>query len=451
MSNSFRLKRGYNIRLKGDVGNTQLSPAKAECYAVKPTDFLSMVPKLTVKVNDRVKAGSPLFFNKLQPQSMVCSPVSGEVVAINRGERRRLEEIVIKTDQHIDYEHLDTASSSAEQIKSTLQKSGLWSFFVQRPYGIIVNPEETPQHIYISCFDSSPLANDLEHSLCSDVAEFKSGVEILKKLTTGKVRLGLNAKVSKSIFEGIDGVEYNRFEGAHPAGNVGVQISKISPLNKGEKVWTISPQAVVYIGRLFSKGIYDVSLNVKVAGTRAKDKGYIPTILGAQIKSLLTIDKPTGKTKMPNSRIISGNILTGQRVVEDGYLGSFHNLITSIPDGDYYKLLGWATPGISEFSVSRTFFGWMCPKRKYNLDTNTHGEERAFVMSGQYEKVLPMDILPVYLLKAILANDIDKMEQLGIYEVIEEDLALCEVICTSKIDVQNILREGINTMITEIG
>lgn len=451
MSNSFKLRRGYDIRLKGDVDTVQLSPAKAEFYAVKPTDFLSLIPKLAVKVNDKVKAGSPLFFNKLQPQSMVCSPVSGEVVAINRGERRRIEEIVIRADENIDYENFDTTSSSAEQIKSTLQKSGLWSFFVQRPYGIIVNPEETPQHIYVSCFDSSPLSNDLEHSLCDDIAEFKSGVEILKKLTSGKVRLGLNSKVSNSIFGGIDGVEYNSFGGAHPAGNVGVQISKVSPLNKGEKVWTISPQAVVYIGRLFSKGHYDVSLNVKVAGTRAKDKGYVSTILGAQIKSLVTVDTPSGKTKMPNSRIISGNILTGHSVVKDGYLGSFHNLITSIPDGDYYKMFGWATPGLTEFSVSRSFFGWICSKRKYDLDTNTHGEERAFVMSGQYEKVLPMDILPVYLLKAILANDIDKMEQLGIYEVIEEDLALCEVICTSKIDVQQILREGINTMITEIG
>ncbi len=449
MSKHFKLKRGLDIRLSG-VADTVLEECPApKTIALKPTDFSGLTPKLSVKVDAQVKAGDALFFDKYNPEILFTSPVSGIVKAINRGERRKILEIVVEADgkeEYLEYSKTDPSKLSPDEIKEQLLKSGLWPFIKQRPYGSLANPADSPKDIFISGFESSPLAPDYEFMYKDEKSAIQTGIDALSKLTAGSVNLGVSSKQSSGIFSSLKNVTVNTFDGPHPAGNVGIQIHHVSPLNKGEVVWTLSVQALVFIGRLFEQGKLDLKKTIVLNGSEVKAPKYYKTIQGAEISSIVS-----GKTKQEsNERIVSGNVLTGTKVNNDGYLGFFDHQITVIPEGDEYEFLGWATPGIDKFSATKTFFSSLFPKKEYVLNANMHGAERAFVLSGQYEDLLPMDILPVYLLKAILANDIDKMEQLGIYEVIEEDFALCEYACTSKIKVQDIIREGIDSMIKEM-
>ncbi|QZT39050.1 Na(+)-translocating NADH-quinone reductase subunit A [Halosquirtibacter xylanolyticus] len=450
MSNVIKLKKGLNIPLQGEAEKTMKKASPSQTYAIKPTDFPGLTPKLSVKEGATVKAGSPLFYDKSNPEVKFTSPVSGEVVAVVRGERRRILEVVVKADNEIVYEEFQKGSPSSlkrEEIKESLLTSGLWPMLKMRPYGIVARPADTPKDIFISCFDSAPLASDYEFVLAEEQKHFQVGIDALSKLTDGSVHLGLPADSSNKMFGAIQGVKTTKFSGPHPAGNVGVQIAHISPINKGDIYWTIAPQDVVNIGRLFEKGIYDAKRVIALTGSPLKSPEYVETLIGANISSVMqeSIDAE-------NNRIISGDVLTGTQVEIDGHMSFYSNQVTILPEGNYYEMFGWALPGLGKFSPSRTFFSWLGSKaRKFTMDTNFHGEERAFVVTGEYEKVLPMDILPVQLFKSILVNDIDKMEQLGIYEVIEEDIALCEYVCTSKIDIQKILRDGINTMIKELG
>jgi len=450
MSKHFKLKRGLDIRLKGAAETVLENASAPSTVALKPTDFPGLTPKLSAKVDAQVKAGDALFFDKYNPEIFFTSPVSGTVKAINRGERRKILEIVVEADgknEFASFTKADPLKLSKEEILGQLLNSGLWPFIKQRPYGTLAKPSDQPKNIFISGFESSPLAPDYEFIFKNDVSSIQTGINALSKLTEGSVYLGLSGKVSNSIFAGLKNVVANTFSGPHPAGNVGIQLHKVAPINKGEVVWTLSVQAVAYIGRLFEAGVVDLSKIIALTGSEVKAPKYYKTVHGAEIASIVK-----GKTKQEtNERIISGNVLTGKKVDTDSYLGFFAQQITVIPEGDHYEFMGWAAPGFGKFSASKTFFSSLLPKKEYTLDANLNGGERAFVMSGQYEKFLPMDILPVYLLKAILANDIDKMEQLGIYEVIEEDLALCEYACTSKIEVQDILRKGLETMVKEVG
>ncbi len=326
-----------------------------------------------------------------------------------------------------------------------LLSGGLWPFIKKRPYGIIASPDEKPISIYISTFDTAPLAPDYGFIMKDQLSTFQTGINALSKLTEGKINLGVKAN---SIFNSIKNVVINTFEGPHPAGNVGIQIHNTRPINKGEVIWTINVQDVLFIGRLFETGKVDFSRTIALTGSEVKEPKYYQTILGAPV-SFITDDKLI-KTDY-KQRIISGNVLTGTRVKPQMYLGFYDSQVTIIPEGDEYEFLGWANVGLNKFSTSKSFISSLFPKPEYVMNANMHGGERAFVLTGQYEKLVPMDLLPVHLLKAILVNDIDKMEQLGIYEVIEEDLALCEYACTSKIKVQDILRSGINVMIKELG
>jgi len=449
MPKVIKLKKGLDIPIKGEAANNLEHIDKPETFAIKPSDFLGLIPKLLVKVGDKVKAGTPLFFDKYQPEVQYVSPVSGEVEAVNRGERRRIMEVVIKADQEDlseDFLIGDPQDLSSEAIKAELLKSGLWPAIKMRPYGIVARPADQPKAIFISCFDSSPLAPDYDFIFDEESNAWRTGINAITKLTSGKVHLGLSVKKENKIFSETKGVEIQYFDGPHPAGNVGIQIHAISPINKGEIIWTLQPIDVIMIGRLFLTGKYDASRIIALVGSEVKKPVYIRFWLGGSLSGLLN-----GRIAKGNTRIISGNVLTGTTAVKDGFLGFYDTMVSVIPDGNYYEMFGWALPGFGKYSPSRTFFSWLAPKKKkYILDSNTHGEERAFVLSDEYDKVLPMDILPVYLLKAILANDIDAMEQLGIYEVIEEDFALCEYICTSKIMVQSIIRKGINSMIKEL-
>ena len=450
MSKHFKLKRGFNIRLKGAAEAVLEDAPAPKSVALKPTDFPGLTPKLSVKADAQVKAGDALFFDKYNPEILFTSPVSGTVQAVNRGERRKILEIVVEPDgknEHCEFTKADPSKLSREEVRDQLLKSGLWPFLKQRPYGILAQPSAVPNNIVISAFDSAPLAADSDFLFSKEKSALQTGIDAVKKLTDGKVYLGLSPKQSSGVFASLKNVEPNTFEGPHPAGNAGIQISKICPIGKSDIIWTLSPQALVFIGRLFETGKLNLSKTIAVAGSEIKAPKYYKTIHGTVLAGLLK-DKTKGEV---HERIISGNVLTGTKVDTDGYLGYFDQQITVIPEGDDYEFMGWAAPGVDKFSASKAFFSKLFPKKEYVLNANLHGGERAFVLSGQYEKFLPMDILPVHLLKSILVNDIDKMEQLGIYELVEEDLALCEYACTSKIKVQEILREGINSMIKELG
>lgn len=450
MSDTFKIKRGVDIKLQGKAEQVYASAELPETFAVKPTDFPGARLKLTVREGDEVKAGTPLLFNKDREEVVITSPVSGEIAEIRRGDKRKLLEVRILADKetrYIDFGAADAANLDKQGVTDKLLKSGCWAFIKQRPYNILANPNNQPKSIFISCFDSSPLGIDYDFALHGMDAEFQAGVDALSKLTEGDVHLGLKADTTaSSVFTNCKGVKIHKFRGPHPAGNVGVQINRVDPINKGEHVWTVNPQQVVIIGRLFMTGKFDARINIPVAGSQVESPRYYKTIVGTGVKTFLE-----GNVKSGSNRYISGNVLTGKQISSDGYLGFFDQQITVIPEGGEDQFFGWIAPNFDKFSISRTLFSWMMPNRAYDLDANMNGEERAFVITGEYEKVFPFDIYPVQLLKSIMVKDIEAMENLGIYEVVEEDFALCEVVCTSKIPVQETVREGLDLMLQELG
>ena len=443
MSKEIRLKKGLNIHLLGDADKVYASTKPTEKYVVKPIDFHGLMPKLCVKVGDKVKAGTPLFYDKYNEKINFCSPINGEVTDIVRGEKRKIMEVVIKADTEIVYEQFTTASAdslSREQIIEAMLKAGIWPFVRQKPYDIIANPADMPKAIFISTFSTAPLAIDNDFALYGMDELFQKGLDYIVKLSNGKTHLNTDGNTNPSkLFSAAKGVQINKISGPHPAGNVGVQIHQIDPINKGDVVWYLHPQDVIAIARLFTAGKYDVSKIVALCGSQIQKPRYYRSIAGACISNLLNENTKDGK-----SRIISGDILSGTQINPDGCLGFYDSQLTVVPEGDEAEFLGWMLPGLHKFSASKTFLSWLFPSKKYNLDTNMHGEERAYVMTGEYEKVLPMDIYPTHLIKACMIEDVELMENLGIYEVSPEDLALCEFVCTSKIEVQSIIRQGLD-------
>lgn len=458
MIKHIQLNKGLDIPVKGAAELRIEKSIISDIVSIKPVNFKNLTPKLLVREGDAVKAGSILFLDKYHPEVGFASPVSGTVESVVRGEKRKLLEVRVKADQTTDYIKFNTpelAKASAQEIKDVLLESGLWVALKQRPYGIMANPADEPKAIFISAFDSAPLAPDYNFTLKGEAANIQVAVDVLNKLTNGGVYVGVNTETSAtSPFNHLKNVKLYGFSGAHPAGNVGVQINNINPVNKGEVVWTVDPMLLVAIGKLFTQGIYDVTRTIAVAGNRVEKPCYVTCVPGTQIKDLdFLVSKKEVEIfgQETGCRYISGNLLTGNNVGLNGSLDFYSNMVTVISEGNYYEMFGWAKPfRCGKFSFSKSYFSWLTPKKKYKVDTNTNGGQRAFVVSDVYGKVLPMDIYPVYLLKAILAEDIDKMEQLGIYEVIEEDLALCEYVCPSKIDIQEIVSKGIALMIKEM-
>ena len=450
MSQVIKLKKGLDILLEGEAKRELTRLPLVHAYALKPEDFPGVTPKLLVRVDDEVKVGTPLFFDKYRPQILFTSPVSGKVSAIVRGEKRKILEVVITPEAEQVYETFDVPAIEAtdrEQIKSLMLKAGLWPMIIQRPFGIVANPQDTPKSIFVSGFDSAPLAPDMNFVLENEAENLETGFALLGKLTDGKVYLGLKNGTS-GVLNQVKNAEIRLFEGPHPAGNVGVQIHHIEPINKGDVVWTVDVQHVAMIGRFFRTGRVDMSKIVALTGSETAQPRYFSVITGLPINSIVRQKELRSQTE--KVRIISGNVLTGRRVEPEGYLGFYSNQVTVIPEGDTYEFLGWGMPRLNKFSVSRSYFSWLSPKKHYRLDTNMNGGVRAYVVTGLYDKYLPMDIYPLYLLKAILAGDIDKMENLGIYEVIEEDFALCEFVDPSKTEMQAIIRQGIDLMIKEL-
>ena len=450
MSKIITLRKGLDINLQGKAVEKLVKLPLAPEYAVSPLDFEGVTPKLLVKAGDRVKAGTPLFFNKYNERVVFTSPVSGTVSAINRGEKRCILNVTVQADATQTYEEfakLNVQTASREEIIDLLLKSGLWPMIIQRPYGIIADPSDTPKAVFVSTFDSAPLAPDYNFVLAGEKRNLETGIEAMRKLTSGKVHLGVRAGAEGEMAS-LKGAEIHTFAGKHPVGNVGVQIHHVDPINKDERVWTVNIQDLAIIGRLFNEGRVDMTKIIAVAGSEIERPQYVRMVGGAKVDSLVKGNVKRQK-EGDSVRFISGNVLTGTRTAPDGFMGFYANQLTAIPEGDKYELLGWAMPRFGKFSVSRAYFSWLCPKKAYNLDTNMNGGERPFVVTGLYEQYLPMDIYPMYLLKACLAGDIEKMENLGIYEVTEEDFALCEFVDPSKIEIQQIIRDGINLMIRE--
>ena len=448
MSNVIKIKKGLDIKLLGEA-EKKISEISSAKFALKPPDFNGVFPKLFVKEGDAVKAGTPVFFNKYRENIIFTSPVSGKVTEIHRGAKRKMLEIRIEADEKMEYETFgtgDPCTMTKEQITEKLLKSGTWSYIRQRPYSIIANPEDDPKAIFISAFDSAPLAPDFDFLVKDQEKAFQTGLDAVSKLTSGKVHINIReGKTSAKCFLEAKGVEINKFSGPHPAGNVGVQIHHIDPINKGDIVWYLNPQALIIIGKLFMEGKYDATKIIALTGSEVTNPQYYKVISGCSILPMLE-----NNLKSENSRFISGNVLTGKKVDKDGYLGFYDNQVTVIPEGNYHEFLGWAMPRFDKFSFSKSFFSWLTPNKKYKLDTNLNGGHRAFVLTGEYEKVFPMDIYPMQLLKAIMVKDIDMMENLGIYEVDEEDFALCEFIDVSKTEMQATVREGLDFMLKEM-
>ncbi len=449
MAVSITLKKGLDLKISGKPEKIFAGDIDPAFYGVKPVDFPGLIPKICVKPGDRVSAGSSLFYNKMNTVIQFTSPVSGVVREVVRGDRRKLLEIVVekKGNDFAEFEKISTENLNRETVREHLLKSGLWPAIRQRPYHIVANPDETPKSVFISGFDTSPLAPDYNFiSYNSNGSFFRTGIAAIATLTEGRVNLVLNGKEQPpEILNGLRGVEVSYFSGPHPAGNVGVHIHHIDPVNKGEKVWCVNFQDVYAIGRLFEEGVYRPERIVALTGSEVLNPQYYRMLSGGSVAPMLN-----GNMKNGDLRYISGNVLTGSRIEPDGYLGYYDSQVTVIPEGNYHEFFGWASPGFRKFSFTKTFASALFPRKEYRFDTNYHGGERAFVITGHYEKVLPMDIYPMHLLKAILVEDIERMENLGIYEVAEEDFALCEFICPSKIEIQSIIRKGIDLMIREM-
>ena len=447
MANVIKLRKGLDINLKGKAAEELVTVKEPGFYALVPDDFPGVTPKVVVKEQEYVMAGGPLFIDKNHPEVKFVSPVSGVVTSVERGARRKVMNIVVEAAAEQDYEEFgkqDVARMNADRVKELLLQSGMFAFIKQRPYDVIADPAVAPRAIFVSAFDSNPLAPEFEFALKGEEANFQTGLDALAKIA--KTYLGISVKQKSAALTQAKNVTITAFDGPNPAGNVGVQINRVAPVVKGETVWTIDPQAVIFIGRLMNTGRVDMTRTVAVTGSEVLKPAYTKLRVGALLTSVFA----GNVTKDKELRYISGNVLTGKKVEPDGYLGFYSNQVTVIPEGNKYEFLGWGMPRLDKFSVSKSYFSWLTPRKRYNLDTNMNGGVRAYVVTGLYDKYLPMDIYPLYLLKAILAGDIDKMENLGIYEVVEEDFALCEFVDPSKTEMQDIVRRGIELMIKEL-
>ena len=448
MANVIKLRKGLDINLKGIAAKELVSVKEPGIYSLVPDDFTGVKPKVVVKEGENVLAGGPLFVDKNHPEVKFVSPVSGVVTSVERGERRKVLNIIVKADekqQYVEFGKMNLAELNAEQVKEALMNAGLFAFFRQRPFDVVPDPTDAPQAIFVSAFDSAPLAPDFELALKGEEANFQTGLNALAKMA--KTYLSISVKQKSEALTQAKNVILTAFDGPHPAGNVGVQINHLAPIAKGNVVWTIGAEAVIFIGRLVNTGRVDLTRTVAVTGSEVLKSAYCKLKVGAQLTEVFKGNVTTDK----DLRYISGNPLTGKKVAADGYLGAFHSQLTVIPEGDEtHEMLGWIMPRFKEYSTSRSYFSWLLGKKQYKIDARIKGGERHMIMSGEYDAVFPMDIYPEYLVKAIIAGDIDRMEALGIYEVAPEDFALCEFVCSSKVEVQRIVRAGLDMLRAEL-
>ena len=443
MSNNLALKKGLNVPLKGAAAPEVIRRITPDVVAVKPTDFKGFLPRLLVKEGDAVLAGSPLMAHKNRPEILLTSPVSGKVEKILRGEKRKLLAVIVKAGEK--QEAVDFGAKAPAQdadVRALLLKSGLWGAIIQRPYGVMANPDVTPKAIFVSSFSTAPLAPNEDFVLGDALADIQAGVDALAKIAPVHVSIR-KENAASTPFHKLENVTLHEVSGPHPAGNVGVQISHISPILKGETVWTVSPLLLAAIGHVILTGKLDLTRKVAVTGPAATHNAYVSCLPGTPVSQIAHV--------LPDVRVIGGDALTGETLGKDGYLGFFQNQLTLLNEGYDREWFGWAKPIRPKVhSSSWCYFSWLTPGKKYAMDTNLHGGPRAFVETKCFEDVTPMDIFPIYLIKACLAGDIEKMEQFGIYEVLPEDLALCDYVDPSKNEIQAIIQKGIDLMIKEM-
>ena len=448
MANVIKLRKGLDINLKGKAAEELVTVKEPGFYALVPDDFPGVTPKVVVKEQEYVMAGGPLFIDKNHPEVKFVSPVSGVVTSVERGARRKVMNIVVEAAAEQDYEEFgkqDVARMNADRVKELLLQSGMFAFIKQRPYDVIADPAVAPRAIFVSAFDSNPLAPEFEFALKGEEANFQTGLDALAKIA--KTYLGISVKQKSAALTQAKNVTITAFDGPNPAGNVGVQINRVAPVVKGETVWTIDPQAVIFIGRLMNTGRVDMTRTVAVTGSEVLKPAYTKLRVGALLTSVFA----GNVTKDKELRYISGNVLTGKQVSPNGFLGAFHSQVSVIPEGnDIHEMLGWIMPRFNQFSVNHSYFSWLLGKKEYTIDARIKGGERHMIMSGEYDKVFPMDILPEFVIKAIIAGDIDRMEALGIYEVAPEDFALCEFVDSSKLELQRIVRAGLDMLRAEM-
>lgn len=447
MAKRIKIKKGLQIPLLGQPDEALRGMVTSEFVKVCPEDFHGITPKLAVKVDDTVKAGSTLFFEKNHPDLLFASPVSGVVTAIDRGEKRRILHITIKADKDIRYEDFgkkNVADLSPEAVKDSILKAGIWFLIKQRPYDVVANPDKTPRDIFVTGFDTAPLAPSYDFILNGQEADLQAGFDALAKLTRGKIYLSISPKTTNAGLRNAKDVVLTEFDGPHPAGNVGVHINHLAPLNGGETVWTLNAPDVAVIGRLFNKGITDLTRTIALTGSEVKQTGYYKMLIGTELKSIFS----NNVTEGISLRYISGNPLTGRKIDENGVLRAYDSQVTVIPEGDdVHEAFGWASLSPKRYSAGSTYFQL---NKKYRLDARLLGGRRAIIVSNEYDKVFPMDIFPEQLIKSIIAFNIDKMESLGIYEVAPEDFALCEFVDTSKLELQKIVRMGLDMLRKEM-
>ena len=450
MSTDIKIKKGLQLKLKGTASNIIKRAPQTNNYAIKPTDFHGVFPKLLVKEGQSIKAGEPLFYSKYQDKIKFVSPVSGTLKEVQRGAKRKILNLMIEADSKqsaIKHKLPSLEDITSYQIRELLLESGNWHFIKQRPYDVIANPDTTPKAIFVSAYATAPLAADFDIVLDGQQEAFQTGVDVLAKLAP-KVHLSVSSK-SDSFLGSVTNCEIHRVSGPHPAGNVGVQIHHIDPINAGEIVWTVGAEDVANIGRFFLNGVFDASRTIAVSGSPVTQPKYYKTTIGTSLSSIL--DDAEADQSSP-IRIVNGDVLTGVASSGEGHLSYYNNTLSVLPEGNRYRMFGWLPfVGSSIHSMSKTSLSWLFPKRQYAPDTNMNGEERALVVTGEMERVFPMDIYPMQLLKACMAHDIEKMENLGIYEVAPEDFALIDYSSSSKIEAQAIVREALDLMITEVG
>ena len=450
MSAGISIQRGATINLKGKAEKILSEASPSKTFALKPDNFFGIVPRLMVKEGDKVAKGAPVFHAKKNPQILFVSPVSGIVKEIHRGAKRKILKIVIEAQEGEVVVHQVSSLNSLDRktVTDLLLSSGAWPFIRQRPYGVMADPDLTPKSVYVSAYASAPLDVDFQFLLKNNQEDFQTGIDILNFIVDTPVNLSVESTFS-GFFENIKGVNLLPVKGPHPAGNVSVHIHKHEPINMGEKVWEVRPEDVVNIGKLFSTGEFSTQRTIAVAGESVSHPQYVKTTIGALISSVTDV---AGFDNTQQNRFINGDVLSGNAEASDGYLDFHNNLLSIIPEGNHYRMFGWLPFVDNKIpSLSKTSLSWLFNSKGHSVDTNMNGEERAFVVTGEMEKVFPMNIYPMQLLKACMAGDIEKMEALGIYEVLPEDFGLIDYANTSKIEAQEIIREGIELMIKEVG
>lgn len=445
MTEQIRLRKGLDIKLKGRAKKQTMPLELSKLYAIVPDDFVGVTPKMAVKAGDHVKAGETLFVNKNSEEVRFASPVSGTVKSIERGDRRKILYVSVEADDEqtfADFGTKDIQTLDGEGVKKALLEAGLFGYINQLPYAVSTTPDTEPKAIFVSALRDKPLQGDFEYELEGQEQAFQTGLTALSKIA--KVYLSIGALQSSKALTEAKNVELTVFDGPCPAGNVGVQVNHLSPVNKGEVVWTVDPTAVIFFGRLFQTGKVDLIRVVAVAGSKVKEPAYVKALVGTPIQDIVA-----GRlTATEHVRILNGNPLTGTMAGDNAFLGAHTSEVVAMPEGDDVdEMAGWIMPRFNQFSTSRSYFSWLFGKKKeYDLDARIKGGKRNIIMSGEYDSVLPMDIYGEYLIKAIITGNIDKQEQLGIYEVSPEDFALAEFVDSSKQPLQQIVRNGLNTL-----